>query len=73
MKQYYRLYIAGQPDAAGLAAGSPSTPTTYSTAAANVFIARHDGDGDSVPDADLLWVRVESLATGRALETLTSR
>lgn len=72
-------------DAAALAAGSATVPTSYSDAAGTpgrrlVFIARYDvdnadGDGQALTggDAGLLWVRVavESRPT-YSLETLTA-
>jgi type II secretory pathway pseudopilin PulG len=72
-------------DSAGLAAGSSTTPTSYSDVAGSarrrlVYISRYDGDnadGDNDPftgtDAGLLWVsaRIEGSAT--ALETLAAQ
>lgn len=74
----------GALDAAGLAAGNPAAshnPTPpYSASPFTVYIARFDADdadGDGLhhtgAEDDILWVRVESEATGRFLETLTSR
>jgi type II secretory pathway pseudopilin PulG len=67
-------------DAAATAAGSPTTPTSYSTSPLIVYIARYDGDdadGDGNPltggDDGLLWVRVEHESTGQFLQTLTGR
>jgi type II secretory pathway pseudopilin PulG len=72
-------------DNAGLTAGSPSTPTSYSDAAGSarrrlVFVSRYDGDNDDADndpftgtDAGLLWVsaRIEGSAT--VLETLAAQ
>ena len=75
-------------DAAAVAAGDASTPTSYSdTVSASdgrqvnrqVYLSRYDGDnadGDNDPftdiDEGLLWVRVEIPGTTQALESLTS-
>jgi len=75
-------------DAAAVAAGDASTPTSYSdTVTASdgrqidrqVYLSRYDGDnadGDDDPftdtDEGLLWVRVEIAGFPHALETLTS-
>jgi len=78
----------GQLNSAANAAGSPTTPTTYSDAYGfadclridcNVFIARYDGDnadGDNDPftgaDDGLLWVQVAVPGTGMSIESLVS-
>ncbi len=71
-------------DAAGIAAGSPTTFTTYSDSAgtnhrALVYLWRYDGDNadaDNDPftgvDADLLWVKVEIENSPHSFETLTT-
>ena len=75
-------------DAAATAAGSETTPTTYSDTVThpdgrqitrNVFLSRYDadnGDSDNNPftgtEDDLLWVRVEIAGTTDGLETLVS-
>ena len=76
----------GQLNSAAVAAGSPTTPTSYSDAftyangrqiSRNVFIARYDGDNadaDNDPftgtDDGLLWVRVSIAGTDRSIESL---
>lgn len=91
---HFRLFarmehVLAQPfddlDAAALAAGSPSTLTSYSdrmgtTDRRLVFLSRYDADnadGDDDPftgtDADLLWVRATIADTAHALETLRVR
>ena len=78
----------GQLKNAANAAGSPTTPTTYSDLytyangrqiARNVFIARYDGDNadaDNDPftgtDDGLLWVRVAIAGSGMIIESLVS-
>ena len=78
----------GQLNSAANAAGSPTTPTTYSDDVdyadgrqirRNVFIARYDGDNtdaDDDPftgtDDGLLWVRVTIAGTGMSIESLVS-
>lgn len=71
-------------DAAGLAAGDETTPSSYSDPSATprrrlVFLARYDGDdadGDADPftggDTGLLWVRVELENSARFMQSLTS-
>ncbi len=75
-------------DDAATAAGSSTTPTSYSDVVTypdgrqisrNVFLSRYDGDNadaDNDPftgtDAELLWVRVEIPGTTLSLETLTN-
>lgn len=75
----------GDLSAAAIAAGDPSTPTSYSDSIGAdrrrlVFLSRYDGDnadGDDDPftglDDGLLWLRVEIQDTAHAFETLTSR
>lgn len=72
-------------DAAGEAAGSPATPTSYSDPGGTpgrllVFIARYDGDDadtDSNPftgsDEGLLWVQAAIEDTPYSLESLVAR
>jgi type II secretory pathway pseudopilin PulG len=76
----------GQLNSAAVAAGSPTTPTSYSDVftyangrqiSRNVFIARYDGDNadaDNDPftgtDDGLLWVRVSIAGTDRSIESL---
>jgi len=67
-------------DAAAVAAGGPTVPTSYSAAPLLVYLARYDADdadGDGNPftggDDGLLWVRVAVEGGGASLETLTSR
>jgi type II secretory pathway pseudopilin PulG len=78
----------GQLNSAAVAAGSPTTPTTYSDVFTypngrqinrDVFIARYDADNadaDDDPftgtDDGLLWVRVAIAGTGIAIESLVS-
>jgi hypothetical protein len=78
----------GQLNSAANAAGSPTTPTTYSDVHGfadclridcNVFIARYDADnadGDDDPftgtDDGLLWVQVVVPGTGMSIESLIS-
>ncbi len=75
-------------EAAALAAGDATTPTTYSdivntahgrSLTRQVYLSRYDGDnadGDDDPFTDtddgLLWVRVELEGSHLALESLTS-
>jgi type II secretory pathway pseudopilin PulG len=75
-------------DAAAVAAGGPTTPTSYSDVftyadgrqiVRSVFLSRYDGDnadGDGDPftgtDGDLIWVRVEIPGTTLDIEALTS-
>lgn len=70
---------------AAIAAGSPTSPTTYSDAAgpANrllVYLSPYDGDNadaDDDPfsgtDADLLWIRVEIDGSVLSLQTVRAR
>lgn len=72
-------------DAAGVAAGSPATPSSYSEPGGTpgrllVFIARYDGDnadtdGDPFTGGDegLLWVQAAIENSPYALETLRAR
>ena len=72
-------------DAAALAAGSYTTPSSYSEAPGTpgrliVYLSRYDGDdadGNGNPfnggDEGLLWVRAEVENTPYALETLVSQ
>jgi len=72
-------------DEAAQAAGSPTTPTTYSEPGGTpgrmlVFIARYDGDnadGDTNPmtggDEGLLWVQAAIENSPYALETLRAQ
>jgi hypothetical protein len=72
-------------DAAAVAAGSRTAPTSYSDAVATpdrllVFMARYDGDDvdtDSDPftggDEGLLWIQVAIEDTDYALETVIGR
>ncbi len=72
-------------DAAALAAGSETTPTSYSDPVATpdrrlVYLSRYDGDNadsDNQPftgvDPGLLWVRVEIEGTVQGLEALTAQ
>ena len=78
----------GQLNSAAVAAGSPTTPTTYSDVftyangrqiTRNVFLSRYDADNadaDDDPftgtDDGLLWVRVAIAGTGIAIESLVS-
>jgi len=78
----------GQLNSAAVAAGSPTTPTTYSDVftypsgrqiTRNVFLSRYDGDNadaDDDPftgtDDGLLWVRVLIAGTGLSIESLVS-
>ena len=78
----------GQLNSAAVAAGSPTTPTTYSDLftypngrqiSRNVFIARYDADNadaDDDPftgtDDGLLWVRIAIAGTGSSIESLVS-
>ena len=74
----------GSLDAAALAAGDETTPSSYSDPPATprrrlVFLARYDGDdadGDADPftggDPGLLWVRVELENSARFIQSLTS-
>jgi Tfp pilus assembly protein PilV len=75
-------------DAAAVAAGSPTTPSSYSDVytyadgrqiTRSVFLSRYDGDNadaDDDPftgtDADLLWVRVEIPESALDIDALTS-
>jgi len=71
-------------DAAALAAGSQTTPSSYSEAPGTpdrriVYLSRYDGDnadGDNQPftgvDAGLIWIRVEIEGTVHGLEALTA-
>jgi len=71
-------------DAAAAAAGSPSTPTSYSEPAGTpdqvlVYLSRYDGDnadGDNNPftgtDPGLLWVRVQTASGAQSLSALTT-
>ena len=70
---------------AALAAGSPTTPSSYSDPAGPpgrllVYLALYDGDNadaDSDPftgtDSDLLWIRVDIEDSVYTLETVTAR
>lgn len=72
----------GDLDAAGIAAGSPTTLTTYSDSVgtdhrALVYLWRYDGDNadaDNDPftgvDAELLWIKVEIENSPHSFETL---
>ena len=76
----------GQLNSAAVAAGSPTTPTSYSDVftyangrqiTRNVFLSRYDGDNadaddDSFTGTDdgLLWVRVSIAGTDRSIESL---
>ena len=76
----------GQLNSAANAAGSPTTPTTYSDVftypngrqiTRNVFLSRYDADNadaDNDPftgtDDGLLWVRVAIAGTGMVIESL---
>ena len=76
----------GQLNSAAVAAGSPTTPTSYSDVftyangrqiTRNVFLSRYDGDNadaDDDPftgtDDGLLWVRVSIAGTDRSIESL---
>jgi len=78
----------GQLNSAANAAGSPTTPTSYSDvytyasgreAVRNVYIARYDGDNadaDDDPftgtDDGLLWVQVAIPGSGMSIESLVS-
>lgn len=78
----------GRLNSAANAAGSPTTPTSYSDVftysdggqiTRNVFLSRYDGDnadGDDDPftgtDGGLLWVRVSIAGTGMSIETLVN-
>ena len=71
-------------DAAALAAGDATVPTSFSDSAGTndrrlVYLSRYDGDNadaDDDPftgvDDDLIWVRVAIENSTQALETLTS-
>jgi len=70
-------------DAAGLAAGSPATPTVYSDAGASVahqvYIWRWDADNADADDdgltggeEGLLWVRVATTDDSTDLQTLVA-
>ncbi len=75
-------------DAAALAAGSPTTASTYSDVfsyadgrqiSRNIFLSRYDGDNadaDNDPftgvDEGLLWVRAVIAGSSLQIETLTS-
>jgi hypothetical protein len=75
-------------DAAATAAGSETTPTTYTDTVTyadgrqitrNVFLSRYDSDNadaDNNPftgtEADLLWLRVEIAGTTDGMESLLS-
>ena len=70
---------------AAIAAGSPTTPSSYSDPAGPpgrllVYLSLYDGDNadaDDNPftgtDADLLWIRVDVEDTVHTLETVTAR
>jgi prepilin-type N-terminal cleavage/methylation domain-containing protein len=72
-------------DAAVVAAGNPTTPSSYSEAPGTpgrllVYLGFYDGDnadGDGVPstgtDPDLIWIRVESEGSPHGIETITAR
>ncbi len=65
-------------ETAAAAAGNATTPTSYSDAGGTperrlVYLAYFDGDGDSVPDPDLMWVQVVMEDTPWSLETVTGR
>jgi len=72
-------------DAAAVAAGSPTTPSSYSDSPGTperrlVYLSRFDGDdadGDGNPftgtDAGIIWVRVAIEGSTVALESVTSR
>lgn len=72
-------------DAAALAAGSPTTPSSYSDPSGStprvlVYLSRYDGDnadGDNNPftgvDPDLLWIQVKVQGTNAVLTTLRRR
>ena len=73
----------GTLDAAATAAGSATTPTTYSDTAAaipyEVFIWRYDADNADADDDvftggedDLLWIRIASADGSFSLQTLRS-
>ena len=78
----------GQLNSAASAAGSPTTPTSYSDVftyadgrqiTRNVFLSRYDGDNadaDNDPftgtDEGLLWVRVTIAGSGDSIESLVS-
>jgi len=78
----------GQLNSAAVAAGSPTTPTSYSDVftyasgrqiTRNVFLSRYDADNadaDNDPftgtDDGLLWVRVAIAGTGYRIESLVS-
>lgn len=73
-------------DAAALAAGSPTTPSSYSDTVTypdgrqitrNVYLSLYDGDNADADndrftgtDAGLMWVRVEIAGSADSLETL---
>lgn len=70
---------------AAIAAGAPTTPSSYSEAAGSpgrllVYLSLYDGDNadaDNDPftgaDPDLLWIRVDIEDTVNTLETITAR
>lgn len=67
-------------DAAALAAGSETAPTSYSDSAGAskrrlVYLSRYDANlpGFTATDTGLLWVRVDFEARAGELETLTAR
>jgi type II secretory pathway pseudopilin PulG len=67
-------------DTAAVAAGSESTPASYSDSAGApkrrlVYLSRYDADvpGFTATDTGLLWVRVEFESRPGALRTLTAR
>lgn len=67
-------------DAAALAAGNETTPTSYSDAAGTsrrrlVFLSRYDaGTGSfTATDTGLLWVRIDFESRSGELETLNAR
>lgn len=78
----------GQLNSAAVAAGSPTTPTSYSDVftyaggrqiTRNVFLSRYDGDNadaDDDPftgtDDGLLWIRVTIAGSGASIESLVS-
>jgi type II secretory pathway pseudopilin PulG len=67
-------------DAAATAAGSPTVPTSHSTSAVQVYLARYDlddadADGNRFTGGDegILWVKVASPGKPDSLETLVGR